>query len=946
MKKIFSLILAFTLIFTCSANAFADEVTAERSIVEEDMTAEETQTVQDAADENSAEVQEPSVEDTADVSDSSVEDNTEVQDSSIEGAVEVQEQPDENIADVQEPSAEDMTEAQPTAENSAENTAEELKTVGQKLTEAKEITALPFSETVNITKDDTYTDSGNTQYGKFYKVSLDQGNLIRVNFYGNEDTALEVYKYNGKNYEPVSRQDYDDLPFGGEMLELYVEAEGEYYFVARGLRENSGAFTFEVENAEYGEAVEWNDVQDKAQSVSELPFETTFQLGGPSGKIVVLSGGSFASFEAYKFYLNKDECINFKFDDSSEEAPYICYMMNQGTYVSEMYFSSDYADGNAAIFSAPEDGEYTLFIAGRGISDTSDHTLSINKASYASVDELLNSAYDIGESGSYSEEIVFDSSMLYAPDKNVNSQFYYAKAYKAKLTETDSLYIDLYGYDGINTAIAVYEKNGETYDLIDLYDNDNLMNHGESVVFSPGETGEYYFIARTFSQTEGNVILDVSFNESLADQHTGLDFTADPAPVPQDGDPWSWDAASKTLTLKDGFSVDAYFECGIKLPDGAVIVIEPGAAVDISSASMHAISGVGSLTINMGAGSSLNVNAYDDDAVYAEDSLVITGSKNDRPVIKGYARDDNLNPEYGDLTLSDLELDFNSRSDGFYIGGALNVTSCSIKIRCQDQGIDVNNNLVENCKAVITDSTLDIESEYEEAIRAHDLSLINCDAVISSPTHDGISCLLDENMNGGTFVCKGGSLKADVYWNAVYAEGSIEMSDVKLDLSSGNYDVIYCTAKQPVLDASNTYNVYSAGGNVYTGYLQIVISYSDGRFVANDGSPIVKIVPVDTEMPEDPDQDKPGGDEDTQTPGGDDTQKPGGDEEQDKPGGDEKPQTPDKDNDQKPDSGKDSGKDDSGKVTSPQTGDVSDILLPVMLIAVCGIAAAIAKRKF
>jgi hypothetical protein len=1032
MKKIFSLILAFMLIFTCSVNAFADEVTSEQSIVEEDVMADETQTVLGSSDENDVTVQEPSdndvadvqdssVEDAADVSDSSVEDTADVSDSSVEDATDVSDSSVEDTADVPDSSGEDNAETQvpvvgDDAENAAENIGEaqnaadtdtvdenaadtgeaKVKTLEQKLSEAKEVTSLPFSEAVNITEADEYAIGAESFYGKAYKISLAAGDAFRVKFYGNNvDTVIDMYKYNGSSYELVISQDAVE-PFDAETVEHYCAEAGEYYFIARTFDTRQAACTFELELLKYSEAITLEEVPEKAEVVPEFPFKTTAQMGGPSGMIEVSNDGFFLGIEAYKFDLDKNECINFSFDTSEENAPFMCYILSSNLQLGNFYFADNYSNGGKAAFFAKEAGEYYLCMFGEFYNTPTSYPLTIESVSYPSVADLINSAYSIDSisgGGTYSEKINFDGSVAYAPDTNVNSNFYYAKAYKATLSATDTLFIDFAGFGGINTVIAVYEKAGETYNFVKMYNNNDLMDRGECVEFTPGKAGEYYIIARTFNQSECDTMLDIAFNIHPTNPYTGLDFTSETPPVPEEGDLWSWDAASKTLTLKDGFSIEAFYEDAIILPDGAVLEVEPGASVSASSAEWYAVWGMGALTISIGEGSTLNLSSGIQYGIYVNDSLTITGAGSGSSVLNINNDGNQDGIKSGPLTISGISLNVNCGGDGMVGYGDITITSCNININSYDQGIQAQPEDGHGVDMIIKDSVLNIVSTMDQALYAYDLSLINCDSTLSSPYDDGIRCLVDDYGEGGAFICTGGTLKVDSYDHSISADSSIEISNTKLNLRSITDEAIHCTAEKPVLDAANKYNVYSADGNVYTGELQIILTYSDGSYVARDGSPILKIVPVyavtfydedgvavlkETQYveegaaaaaPEDPVKESDGkyeytfagwseafdsvkSDMDIKatytataiTPEDPDPQKPGGeDNDQQTPGGSDK--DPDKNNDQKPDSVNDTGKD-AGKAAAPTTGDANDILLPVMLIAVCGIAAAIAKRKF
>lgn len=70
--------------------------------------------------------------------------------------------------------------------------AEGESTLDEKLQAAEEITALPYSQNVNITSADAYTDGSATCYGRAYKVALEADDILMISF---QVIRIPVFRY-------------------------------------------------------------------------------------------------------------------------------------------------------------------------------------------------------------------------------------------------------------------------------------------------------------------------------------------------------------------------------------------------------------------------------------------------------------------------------------------------------------------------------------------------------------------------------------------------------------------------------------------------------------------------------------------------------------------------------------------------------------------------------
>lgn len=180
-----------------------------------------------------------------------------------------------------------------------------------------------------------------------------------------------------------------------------------------------------------------------------------------------------------------------------------------------------------------------------------------------------------------------------------------------------------------------------------------------------------------------------------------LDFTVDPVPVPAEGDKWSWDPETKTLTLKDGFSIFCPDDDAIILPDGSVVVVEGEAA--ILSGYGEGIQ-AGNLTVRGRAGSRLIISASYD-GIDCKDILIEDCELNIQAGSDGvYA--------YGSITVRRSVLDITSENEGLdsaYSEKAVTIESSTLRLVSGEEGIETNGGDV-----TITDSDVNIDTTSDE----------------------------------------------------------------------------------------------------------------------------------------------------------------------------------------------------------------------------------------
>lgn len=336
----------------------------------------------------------------------------------------------------------------------------------------------------------------------------------------------------------------------------------------------------------------------------------------------------------------------------------------------------------------------------------------------------------------------------------------YGFAVKVNLEAKEILAVKFCGKgEEVDTVIKVYKKNGEAFERITNIegDNDNCNGNGEKMVFTADETREYYimFLGYDYDET-GECIVEI---EAIADKvGEPLDFTAETAPVPAADDLWTWDAASKTLTLKNGFSLTVVeSKPAILLPDGSTVIVEGKASV----------------------------NSYKyEETIECEGSLTIKGSKADKSVLNIVSYEDGVYAD-GALTVENIAVNIEAQSDGFFSYGDTVIRNAKLDFDTYDEPIDAN-----GTKLLIENSDVNLYSEDEEGIDA-----------------------------SGTLEVIGGKLVVLAYENALEAE-KITLTNVIFDLKTIDNDYTFIDINEDYegFALPGTFRLYDIDGKqIYEG---------------------------------------------------------------------------------------------------------------------------------
>lgn len=719
------------------------------------------------------------------------------------------------------------------------------KTLDEVLSAAQTIDSLPYSEDVSVYlgTDFSYPSDDSTYYGKAFKFTLTEETALSISFGGTEDTFIELYA-GSEGHSRIAIFNNDNLASGGESTVVSLEA-GDYYLLAA-----SYLFTDTTQRLEISkiDASSKDSLLKNGKEITSFPYEETSSITEES--VYIEDEGQYGSGQyglAYRFTIDEKKRMEISLggaDGSSVDTVMEIYKVEGGGYKHLHSIDQDVSSGGGEKFMDElEPGEYCVL--GRVYlyeGPVSVHFTAEDLSSAVTVNDIIASSVSV-PTLPYSETLNSDGLPLASPDQNVGDQYFYGKAYAVDLQQDEALGIKLYDEsEEQDFALVIYTRaiSGD-YEYVHHFDTDNYYADGENVVFKADSSQTYYIVARSWGKSE----FSGNFELEMAKLSTALDFTGGTVPAPSQGDLWSWNAAEKILTLKDGFDILTFGSSAIRLPAGATLAVEDGAAAKISCYSSNnddAVYADGDLTVTMGDGAVLEVNGLEGDAIAPYGTLTVTGPENASvtPVIKCIADNDCLDAE--DIILENCNFDLMCGSDGIYAERDFTAIDCNIKIVSYDQGMDLDNNDTVS-KAVLTNCVLDILSRSDEAIEGDDVSLINCRSRLSAPEDDCIKC------NGvGVFTCTGGSLWATGEDDIIDAVNKIVLKDVALYLESegGSDSAIYSGnqfAEQLAIDGN--FRLYDNNGQmIYQGELTDALYNGNTQLTAADGKEAAKLVSI------------------------------------------------------------------------------------------------------
>ncbi len=343
----------------------------------------------------------------------------------------------------------------------------------------------------------------------------------------------------------------------------------------------------------------------------------------------------------------------------------------------------------------------------------------------------------------------------------------YGFAVKVNLEANSAIELIFTHLNDEDVKIKIYQKSGETFNKLAETD----IHYSEEEYFVAPETDYYYILfAGNYHSITGTTTAEINLLDAKFTIGSSLDFNTNPALTPSEGELWAWDSATKTLTLKDGFSLACSdgAEGGIILPENSTIIVE----------------GTASLIASTG----------DDELPYGilyNESLTIKGNGTDSSVLNVFSLADgihsNSNHGIGLLTLGDITLNIYSHDDGLQIGGGT----------------------IKNAKLNFTTWNECIYSPIDEE-GSHSLTIENCELNFQSLGEEGF------DINDNSLIITGGKLNIDADEDGIEA-GRATLTNVTFDIKNSTRYLIHINNSEG-FSLPGTFRLYDIDGNqIYEG---------------------------------------------------------------------------------------------------------------------------------
>ena len=434
----------------------------------------------------------------------------------------------------------------------------------------------------------------------------------------------------------------------------------------------------------FADTVELMDALANAEELL-LPASFDYELGRAENSVLYnINGGSFYAVMG-KTEFNKGDNVLISFNGKDESVDTSLYIFKDGeTGIEEVkYVDNDnvYDNGEIFMFSVEETGIYYIVLAGYDDDDVGMCHAEISLESPEDINNVIEAAEEITLPAQFDYDLGSDN--IINDSDNYYTGYYYAKAVKTTLEANDIINIQFASKtESVDTEVYIYYQNPVDLSFTNVFSNDNdlLNKKGENAYFSAINTGTYYIVLR------GRCALDTGLCHVEISIKTGkrgtLDFTQETVPVPGEGDLWSWDADTKTLTLKDGFEIIGIDDDAITLPDGATVYAEGKAEI-------------------------LSVSHS---CIYAIGSVCIKGNGTQNSFIECFAADGDYEGIYvnGGICIENCSLQIAAGDDGIYAKKGISVENCDLQINANSEGLYACSGEIK-----ITDSVVNIISERE-----------------------------------------------------------------------------------------------------------------------------------------------------------------------------------------------------------------------------------------
>ena len=601
-------------------------------------------------------------------------------------------------------------------------------------------------------------------YAKLLKVQVseeDVGSQLNISFAGKNGslaTGIVIYRQNGESIELMN------VSGSGSYVQELTNA-GTYYIALCGQDETVTGLCH-AELFLSPAPVSMIDGFQALEDATELPASFDYTLGSDNILYSALDGSGnthVVSAKLLKVQISEEDVgsqLNIGFAGKTEDIDTTVWVFqdNGGTITLLERQDNDNLNGEGeyAAVALPDAGTYYIALAShcdneRGLCQA-ELSLSLAPVTMGMIEgfQALTETTELPSSFDYT--LGSDNILYTALDENGDECVVFAKLLKVEMEENAILNISFAGKTAdIDTTVWLFRESDGTITLLERQDNDNLNGYGESAAVVLPDAGTYYIALASHCENERG-LCSAEISAMNPQRFDCLDFTADPVPEPEEGDKWSWDPESKTLTLKDGFSLYCADDDAIRLPDGAAIVVEGSA--QIASAYDDGIEANGALTIKGGENARLTISAYDDGITADGDVLIEDcGLKLDTGDIGVCA--------YGGITVSGSDLDITCEDEGLYsdkTGTGVTIFGSNVRITAGEEGIQTYGGDI-----LISGSDVNIDTTSDE---------------------EGIHA-------SGNLTVRGGRLVVAALENALEAS-SISLADVVFDIRTmdSGYDML------------------------------------------------------------------------------------------------------------------------------------------------------------
>lgn len=315
--------------------------------------------------------------------------------------------------------------------------------------------------------------------------------------------------------------------------------------------------------------------------------------------------------QVYAVELEKDQQVlvsSVSDDDTAGDTKILVFKDGEDVSAFYEYLDNDNVNGwqESGIFTADADGLYYIVFTHYGDANgTYKNTVQLENIP-EDISVLLDAATAVPE------KEVITSAKAYVIDGSVCNVY---AAYTLSAGQTVSLKAD-----GEGVWYTLLDKDPASGSYEDV--TSEVLDANTETFIDTAAAG--YVVVYQENGTDCNVtVRDIVVNEDAV-----LDFTAADVPTPDADAKWAWDAATKTLTLKEGFVMAVggleVGDAAVLLPADSTVIVEGGAYFFVGNGT--AIVGEGNLTVK-GAKEDRSASLYMETgmeaAVAAEKALTV-----------------------------------------------------------------------------------------------------------------------------------------------------------------------------------------------------------------------------------------------------------------------------------------------------------------------------------